>query len=158
MFKLKRSSMQALLLLAVLWVLAPFATLTMNANAVGEVRGLQLLTGTRISTSGFSPSETSQPIPPQPSLIVAFLLGVVCLIGASGEWDETKVKFLAISTACIALCLLAFQMRAPEAIQRASENMFSLSVGFGYWCSLIVYLLITALCCVEYLAMRKRIL
>lgn len=136
---MSKRSMPGVLLLALVCFFFTFASVSCNGQQLIAITGIQMVTGTTVSVPQmFGPAQVHQ-VPPEPTVIIAFLCGIAAL-GLSFLPGKKSVLIPAVLSAISVIALLIFKSNADSAAMRQTGGMIHPEFGNGFWGALIFYL------------------
>ena len=138
--QLNRIFTRSLLGAVLVLFLLPFTTLTCGGAKLVTMNGVQLATGTTISTKEpLSARAKVETIKPEPLATVAILaalagLGLAFIKGKGGRLGS------AIAAAFCAITLLAMKMKVDQDTLKQGQGVVGVQWEFGFWMALVAAL------------------
>jgi hypothetical protein len=133
-----RKSIPGVLLLGLLCFFFTFAIVSCNGQPLVALTGIQMVTGSSVSAPQmFGPPKVQQ-IPPEPSVIVAFLCGIAAL-GVS-LLPGKKTSYISAGVSAIAvIALFIFKSNLDSEAMRQTGGMIHPEFGNGFWGAVIFF-------------------
>lgn len=130
----------ALYLLIIFCFLLPFFNLSCNGQKVMNVTGLQIITGDEYKQQNmFGGTTKTIKINSEPLAIFAFLAAIVGLVVGF-----LKIKYLSLFNVIIsvvgAVLLFMLKNKIDNDVISEGNGMIEIGYGFGYWASLLLFM------------------
>jgi len=134
-----KKSIPGVLLLGLLCFFFTFASVSCNGQPLVAITGIQMVTGSSVSAPQmFGPPKVHQ-IPPEPSVIVAFLCGIAALGLSFLPGKKTIFIPVGLSTTAL-IALFIFKSNLDSEAMRQTGGMIHPEFGNGFWGAVLFYL------------------
>jgi Double zinc ribbon/PEGA domain len=134
-----KKSIPGVLLLGLICFFFTFASVSCNGQPLVAITGIQMVTGSSVSAPQMFGPPKVQKIPPESSVIIAFLCGIVAL-GLS-FLPGKKTIFIPVGLSTIALiALFIFKSNLDSEAMRQTGGMIHPEFGNGFWGAVLFYL------------------